>query len=313
MRDELFYFDWAVHEGGYRWVTVTKVFMAPASNLPEALWNSDLAESRHVLVPGGHILESSQEMLTDSVPQLGAPQLLSQDVRWRGYRPLSHTGLFRTFAETTPTREGILSFAHRYGRLGSTIDTLAAVTDPDKSTEAICFAERFEDWVYQIRTMHSAVSLWEMVQNHDTKGLQQFIIWEKYSVRFQSPHSSSVIAGPDWQEVLWRRFQAGDVIEPALVVVQDIVNKNLVRRVSPQLLLKHDSPGLILYHLPTSLLDALWLQFAQAINGNKRYQRCRECNDAFELTPEITRADRVYCSDACRMKAYRRRKSTTAT
>src|SRR5262249_32215996 len=58
---------------------------------------------------------------------------------------------------------------------------------------------------------------------------------------------------------------------------------------------------------PAALLDALWLQFACAIDGNKDYRQCQECKRWFELSPGIARADRLFCSNACRTRAYRQR------
>ena len=57
-----------------------------------------------------------------------------------------------------------------------------------------------------------------------------------------------------------------------------------------------------------SLLDAMKLQLAEAIADRKRYRGCEFCNKPFEVTPQINRSDRVFCSDNCRVKAYQRRK-----
>src|SRR4030095_8345084 len=48
------------------------------------------------------------------------PVLVPQTQDVRTYEPFrEHTGLFRQFAETRPTREGVLQFANRYGRLSA--------------------------------------------------------------------------------------------------------------------------------------------------------------------------------------------------
>src|SRR5207249_11188065 len=94
----------------------------------------------------------------------------------------------------------------------------------------------------------------------------------------------------------------------ALVYVQRAVNRYLEMEISPRLLweLKRNSLGLHL--VPSSLHRAMWLQFAQAIGGNKSFRRCLECGKWFEVSPKTTRSDREYCSDQCRSKAYRDRK-----
>src|SRR5262245_13533223 len=58
----------------------------------------------------------------------------------------------------------------------------------------------------------------------------------------------------------------------------------------------------------TNLLHVMKLQLAEAIAERKHYRSCELCNKPFEVTPQINRSDRVFCSDNCRVKAYQRRK-----
>ena len=62
-----------------------------------------------------------------------------------------------------------------------------------------------------------------------------------------------------------------------------------------------------LYFVPNSLVGALWLQFARAVDGRKKYERCGECKTWFEVSLDAARTNRRYCKDPCRFKAYRRR------
>jgi hypothetical protein len=65
--------------------------------------------------------------------------------------------------------------------------------------------------------------------------------------------------------------------------------------------------GMALRFGPGSLLSALWLQFSLAMNGGQGYQQCPSCQVYFELSPNIARSDKLFCSNACRTRAYRRR------
>ena len=58
---------------------------------------------------------------------------------------------------------------------------------------------------------------------------------------------------------------------------------------------------------PHNLLGALWLQFALSISERKTYQQCEACGRYMELSPDVNRADRRYCNNACRNRALRRR------
>jgi hypothetical protein len=60
---------------------------------------------------------------------------------------------------------------------------------------------------------------------------------------------------------------------------------------------------------PTDLLSALWLQFAFAVGGARRYEPCQRCAKLFPvsvLNPETgrrVRNDKAYCTPECQMAA----------
>lgn len=56
------------------------------------------------------------------------------------------------------------------------------------------------------------------------------------------------------------------------------------------------------------LHDVMKLQLAMAVIEEKRYRDCDFCGKPFELTPQINRADKLFCSDNCRVKTYQRKK-----
>jgi hypothetical protein len=64
-----------------------------------------------------------------------------------------------------------------------------------------------------------------------------------------------------------------------------------------------------LKYVPTTLLDALWLQFAEAVCGEKVYRECVVCGKPFEISPDAARTNRILCSSSCKVKAYRTRKA----
>jgi hypothetical protein len=77
------------------------------------------------------------------------------------------------------------------------------------------------------------------------------------------------------------------------------------------LLLKEDplgSPRLCIR--PQNLSDALNAQFLLAIDGNLNLRGCKVCRKWFTLEAGRGRSDKEYCSDACRMRAYRKRKGS---
>jgi hypothetical protein len=57
-----------------------------------------------------------------------------------------------------------------------------------------------------------------------------------------------------------------------------------------------------------SLLDVMKLQIVASIIERKKYRTCEHCSKPFEVTPQVNRSDRLFCTDNCRVKAYYRRK-----
>ena len=64
---------------------------------------------------------------------------------------------------------------------------------------------------------------------------------------------------------------------------------------------------------PTTLLNALWTQLAQAVDGRQSLRTCVECKKWFAIESDRGRSDKEYCSDACRMRAYRKRKGSKSS
>lgn len=56
------------------------------------------------------------------------------------------------------------------------------------------------------------------------------------------------------------------------------------------------------------LWSVMRLQLAEAIIDQKHYRECEYCQKPFEVSPQVNRSDRLFCSDNCRVKAYHRRK-----
>jgi len=110
---------------------------------------------------------------------------------------------------------------------------------------------------------------------------------------------------PEWLKL----FRAGDCLMPAKYYLQRIANQQLKARVSPQLRwnVRGERPeALALFFVPQSLLGLMWLQLAEAVNGNRAYRQCSACKTWMVISPEGIgrRSSRFTCSNACRMKVY---------
>ena len=61
---------------------------------------------------------------------------------------------------------------------------------------------------------------------------------------------------------------------------------------------------------PVTFQEALWAQLVRAIDGNLNLRACVQCRKWFTLEAGRGRSDKEYCSNACRMRAYRKRKGS---
>ena len=137
--------------------------------------------------------------------------------------------------------------------------------------------ETVEFWYRQIDRMRTAVKAWKKDRDKDLS-------------RFVSRFSS-------YLGIRGRKFfiDEQDELVPASIFLgktEDLTRPRL--RIEP----KH-------------LLAAMWLELALAVEGNTNYRPCDVCPTWFEVAPGSGREDKMYCSDACRMRAYRKRKAAS--
>jgi hypothetical protein len=243
------------------------------------------------------------------------------------YQPLAAcSGLFRDFAATDPNLDAIKSFADRFGLLGGNLRRRIVLYDQGRGGKhPMGFGEHVDDWVKEIMVMRLAVDLWEAARQGDTDYLGRMISWAPEDARVsidthpdlqvgQLPEKPAyvhraVIADERVDPEILARFVPGDPIGPALHCMQSLINEHLHHRASPRLLWEPNRDRLGLYIVPEGLIGALWLQFARAVERNARFRQCTECTTWFEVAPGRGRADKQFCSTACRTRAYRKRQA----
>jgi hypothetical protein len=92
-------------------------------------------------------------------------------------------------------------------------------------------------------------------------------------------------------------------------LLQDVTNKMLTRGSSPALLWEPNALSFDIKMVPHDLIGFMWAQFAEAVAGGKGFRKCASCAQWMEIAPGQGRPEKSYCSDACRMRAYRKRKA----
>lgn len=209
---------------------------------------------------------------------------------------LEKTTVFLKFANLEETEESILTFANRYGHLN--------MFNKDES---------FGYWQQEIRDMKWLVQVWCWVEAKDESALSEIIRWSddghtvfchegyrrplklegKYRKLLERPrewenvvvydfladkeHETSLLMGGD-PSPMFERFKRGDVLLPAMYLVQREINVRMALRIGGgigPLLAMNEKNELEQYLMPHSLLAALWLQFFRAASGQNRFRRCK--------------------------------------
>jgi hypothetical protein len=294
MAELLLQFPWRVAKAGYSWVHSKPALAASPQPGPF------LTDGRPIGTAGFYVME---------------------------YQPLvAFPGLFRVFADTEPSPDGIKVFADRFGPLGPDVAMQIPLSDQRNAKGVpLGTGESLAHWNEEILTMRLAIDLWEAARDGDVGRLERRIIWTEdgSGIRIHShPELADGqvpdpparvergwIAGTHLGDDVQGRFVRGDLVKPALHYVQSKVNEKLQGRASPRLLWDKKRERLVLYIVPDGLIGALWLQLARAVERDSRFRQCAECGIWFELAPGTARADKLYCSTPCRTKAYRRRQA----
>ncbi len=218
------------------------------------------------------------------------------------YEPLEKdSGLFRTFADTEPTPNGVEIFASSYGFLGLTRyevrpdEAYATPQDHD------AVGEHLDDWQLEIKWMRTAIELARAASSGSTREIQRVL---------RIHGTAATLTDRDGTK-LPLKLQTELPDDPVLAskqVLAKVASERLQGSMQTSLVTQEGS--ISARSRPTSLIAALWLQFALNIDDPNSYRKCDQCKRWFEVTPSVNRKDRKYCSNACRTKAYRRRKKT---
>lgn len=110
----------------------------------------------------------------------------------------------------------------------------------------------------------------------------------------------------------WELVQAEQADPDELSRVAEVIEQGRHRWV--QFRFVYDPRQRLFDNMPviTSLIGAIWQQFADAVSNNRQYRRCPApgCGRWYELSPATKGPNRNHCSVACKQRAYRHRKDT---
>ncbi len=186
--------------------------------------------------------------------------------------------------------------------------------------------ERLGDWLDQANWMRSTVGVWDALQavrrdDGDTIHLEDIIRWP-------SRDSVEVREGESWRH-LWSEgssvaaltgtevsFEYGDMVGPARHYLEDMISRGVQEGTVAVLDWPPGRGRPKIGVRPANLLGALWLQFAEAVTGEKEAGTCAICGRQFLVPPRGRGKGARYCSRPCKWKgspSYARRQAAKAT
>lgn len=238
------------------------------------------------------------------------------------YPPLrTEPALFRTFAFLNPTPDSILAFAKEYGHLGVEMDHSGNFVARPGEARYENPVEPIDVWQDEIRAMRDVVTVVDLVKDRDYDQLRSRLTKDEKSGRFtfstlvQDQHDLWPWEGFStiWVEPDPGIMKLGTAIleRQAWLFIQEAANAHLHQhRPSVDVRWPRGESTPQLFVVPENLLQAMWLQFAEALGGSRDFHRCdREgCGRWFERAPQARRRSATYCSTACRNRAWRDRR-----
>lgn len=271
--------------------------------LPEELKISD----GYHHIPSIHVPPIGSENLDGEV--FKRELLVANSVDQSEYKLSDHPTLFLTFSKTEQTKEGILTFASKYGflkglqnypRYHKTIEGAKKNSDAERINDH----ELVDDWIKAIRAMNRVIELW---LNLDTES-QKNVRWEGYDkVYYDVPNNEPhLIASKEVNPELLESLRPGDHIGPGQQHLMMRINFHIKDAYPIMMIIDNKMQPCI---QPSNLLNGMWYQFADAVAENRKYKACEYCGAYFELGVGKAPLTKKYCSDKCRVAANRKKHS----
>ena len=248
--------------------------------------------------------------------QVGA----NEKVEFERYQPTAENpALFREFAEMDASAENIVSFADRWGPLNTTFELVRPINDDisssiqsDISRNSSFDGQQLSVWQDHQNQLREIVRIWDSVQEKKSNELECDFRWDEQNKCFMRFSNRRFREG--WYNYarlsqLPDGTKPGDIVAAARHWVIQHINQSLARSASPALVSQSDKEMFSLHIVVKNLIGFFWLQLSQSIGDGARFNRCSVCAKPMKISPGEGRPDRSYCSDACRMRAYRKRKS----
>jgi hypothetical protein len=232
--------------------------------------------------------------------------------------------LFVQFAQLEPTEEGILQWCREFGMLG--IGDYSYTTLDGGQT----YFEKIEDWDLEIHRMKKCLELWKAIKDLEAPDLDYIKdnirrvenppfspCWRwncisrykvKYGYSLDNFYVERIYNDSDDIVLVANDFLANAIEESFNQTQLDKTPRTRFTFLKP----KGTQKGSLSIKIE-SLIAALWIQFAQAVDGGSNWRICEnpDCANWIEIKKtgsRKSRGDKKFCSNACRATVWRSKK-----
>jgi len=215
------------------------------------------------------------------------------------YRPMENKTILKSFVNTEPTKEGVMSFVEKFGHLGIS-------EYHQKEGAKPVYGESYSDWISEISQVRGVLANWRLVGSGealnfggvgDGLGLRSSSLMAQLSddeKRFLEPAKDGVV-----------NFDAPFNSEIGrLLEIANAINSKLNVGIEPVAKINESADGISFALAPRRLINAIWLQVAQLVSPTSRFKMCGYCEEIFEA--KSLKAQ--YCRQSHQQMAHRKRK-----
>jgi hypothetical protein len=183
----------------------------------------------------------------------------------------------------------------------------------------ICGIEHEGEWHYLRKILRRIYRYFPAIKKRDSKFLSKFITWDSDDVvreewgpilgKTNLRMAIAMRGKHDFNSHYFEHMKRPDVFVPAAFVIRDEVNRYMEKALSLQT--SFDVKTLEFSSLPRygSFSAALVAEAVEFMAGHFEARQCAVCGSWFRVGAGQMRADRLFCSAACKMRHYRARKS----
>ena len=159
-------------------------------------------------------------------------------------------------------------------------------------------------WTKSVAQLNHAVLLWIAIFSNNSAAMAKLVNSDAIPEGYRAAKDGLTLSWED-QPLPDNADPAEHLKRSANTYLGAALNAAIEGEVRRQVYFR-EPEQLAVHEGPTTLLAALWLQLMRAVEGTRRFNKCKQCDMWMEMTPGINRRDKEVCSLACKQKAYRK-------